>query len=198
MNKIISQNKYYNHLRSRSTLGKLYRRWWLYPLLNSQIEGLALDVGCGIGDMLAYRENTIGVDISSHTVDYCKSIGLKAQIMKPDVLPFPDNSFQSVLLDNVLEHIENPNNLIIEIKRVLNDNGILLIGVPGILGWNNDPDHKVYYDLPLLKDVLLGFGFICKNVIYAPLCESSFLSKRMSAYCIYATFISQVNILTKA
>lgn len=54
--------------------------------------------------------------------------------MTPDHLPFDSESFDSVLIDNVLEHIEDPNSLLAEIKRVIRPNGGLLIGVPGVLG----------------------------------------------------------------
>jgi SAM-dependent methyltransferase len=66
--------------------------------------------------------------------------------MTPDVLPFADASFDSVLLDNVLEHIEAPTLLLGEVRRVLVPGGRFLVGVPGQRGWESDPDHKVMYD----------------------------------------------------
>ena len=65
-------------------------------------------MGCGIGDLVRYRPNTVGVDINPYTVKSCKSNGLDVKLMEVDSLPFDDKLFESVILDNVLEHIEKP------------------------------------------------------------------------------------------
>lgn len=131
----MNQNQvYFDYLQQRSFLGKIYRNFWLYPILNRFLKGRALDVGCGIGDMLLFRPNTIGVDVNQHNVSFCLSRGGDAKFMDHNVLPFDDASFDSVLLDNVLEHIQDPAPMLLEIKRVLRTNGVLLIGVPGSLG----------------------------------------------------------------
>ena len=184
-------NNYFTYLGTRSKLGKLYRKYWLYPSLVRHLKGSTLDVGCGIGDMLAFRALTTGVDINPYAVDYCKNQGLDAQLMQTDLLPFPNKHFDSVLLDNVLEHIEAPNDLLKEIARVLRDNGTLLIGVPGKRGWLSDPDHKRNYNENTLKSCLSDAGFKCQHIFYAPLWKSSFISKHVSSYCIYALFILQ-------
>lgn len=184
-------NKYFSYLETRSNLGRLYRKYWLYPTLVRHLKGNTLDIGCGIGDMLAFRAMTIGVDINPHTVDYCKARGLDAHLMQPDELPFPNKYFDSVLLDNVLEHIEAPSNLLKEIGRVLRDNGTLLIGVPGERGWLNDPDHKTNYNENTLKSCLSDAGFKCQHIFYRPLWKSSFISKKVNSYCIYAVFALQ-------
>ena len=180
--------KYFNYLKTRSNLGRLYRKYWLYPTLVRYLKGSTLDIGCGIGDMLAFKASSTGVDINPHTVDYCKALGFNAYLMQPDQLSFPDKHFDSVLLDNVLEHIENPNQLLQEIGRVLRDDGSLLIGIPGTRGWLSDPDHKVNYDEQGLKLCLSNAGYNCIKIFYTPLWRSSFLSKRMRLYCMYACF----------
>src|SRR5437899_2599813 len=100
-----SDDHYFEYLQTRSALALSYRRWWLYPRLARRLEGLTLDIGCGIGDMLAFRPNTVGVDVNIRLVEHCRSLGFDACLMQPDVLPFEDGHFDSVLLDNVLEHI---------------------------------------------------------------------------------------------
>jgi len=103
----------------RSRLSGVYRRYFLYPRICHRLHGRTVDVGCGIGDFLQFRPNTIGVDINAHTVAYCKARGLDARLMEPDVLPFEDASFDSALMDNVLEHIAEPAALLRELRRVL-------------------------------------------------------------------------------
>lgn len=135
----------------RSFLGVIYRRYVLYPRLNFHLRGKALDIGCGIGDMLSYRRNTFGLDVNPLNVDFCKKRKLNAYLMKPNMIPFDDKSFDSVLLDNVLEHIESPSLLFKEIRRVLKPDGLLLIGVPGEKGFSSDDDHKIFYEEKTLQ-----------------------------------------------
>ena len=124
-------HKYFVYLKDRSRLGLIYRKYWLYPKLSKHITGKLLDIGCGIGDMLAFRPNSIGIDVNHYNIDYCLSRGLEAYFTPDEVLNFSNEEFDSVLLDNVLEHIERPKELLMEIKRVLKSGGVLLIGVPG-------------------------------------------------------------------
>lgn len=186
---MFNQNEiYFEYLKKRSALGALYRRYLLYPKLNQFLHGRALDVGCGLGDMLGFRSNTIGVDINQLNVQYCTSIGLDAHVMELDELPFPDGSFDSVLLDNVLEHIAKPGALLKEIRRVLKSGGNLVIGVPGILGMQSDLDHKVFYSEEALQTLANKMSFTVEHIFYAPLWRSHFLSQVMRQYCIYTSW----------
>jgi SAM-dependent methyltransferase len=183
-----SDEEYFRYLTQRSTLGFLYRKYYLYPRLSRQISGLTLDIGCGIGDFLKFRPNTIGVDVNPKLVQYCQSRQLDVRLMSPDSLPFENSSFDSVVLDNVLEHIANPKEILAEIARVLKPRGKLLVGVPGIAGYNSDPDHKVFYDKSKLVDTCEASQLVFASNFYAPI-ESSSLSESMSQYCLYATFV---------
>ena len=125
-------DKYYQYLKNRSVLGFLYRKFILYPKLNKRLQGKILDLGCGIGDFLRYNKNAVGVDVNENAVNDLKNQGLNVFHMDYDVLPFDNGKFDSIVLDNVLEHISNPEPLLLEAHRVLKKNGLILIGVPGI------------------------------------------------------------------
>lgn len=180
-----SQFEYSNYLQKRSRLGAFYRKKWLYPRIESLLGDQFLDVGCGIGDMLAFHRGAIGVDVNPYNVSFCKSLGLQASLMPFDQIPFEANTFDSVLLDNVLEHITDPKKLIEEIKRVLRPNGVLVLGVPGLKGQAADLDHKVYYDEASLEALAKKLGFRVNRYMYAPLFRSGFLSRTLTQYCIY-------------
>ena len=47
-----------------------------------------------------------------------------------------------MVLDNVIEHIQDPMPLLKECKRVLASKGNIIIGVPLEKGYERDPDHK--------------------------------------------------------
>ncbi|NTV72022.1 MAG: methyltransferase domain-containing protein [Azonexaceae bacterium] len=182
-----SHDEYFSYLMKRSFLGGVYRRNWLYPKISSYLDGLTLDVGCGIGDMLSYRANTMGVDVNSRNVDYCQSKGLDAYVMEPDILPFDSSVFDSALLDNVLEHIANPEPLLREIKRVLRPKGSLVVGVPGAQGFASDADHKVFYDEGSLVSALRDAQFSLRKIFHMPF-RSKFLNEGMRQYCVYGVF----------
>jgi SAM-dependent methyltransferase len=137
--------------------------------------------------MLAFRPNTIGVDINPRTIDWCRARGLDAMLMQPDVLPFQDGAFTGVLLDNVLEHLLVPEPLLSEIHRVLKVGGTLVVGVPGKRGYDAAPDHKTHYDESALTQKLLESNFVCRRLFHMPL-ASNRLSSRMSQDCIYGVF----------
>jgi SAM-dependent methyltransferase len=182
-------DQYFDYLRRRSPLGALYRRFWLYPRLARCLPGRCLDIGCGIGDMLAFRGgDTIGVDVNPKTVAYCRSRGATALVMQVDQLPFDVASFDSALMDNVLEHIEHPRPLLGEAHRVLRPGGRLVVGVPGRRGFACDADHKVFYGEAELRDNLAQAGFTMREAFHMPLGRSSWLDARLRQYCLYTLF----------
>ena len=181
-------NDYFEYLTHRSLLGAVYRSHWLYPRLARRLTGRTLDIGCGIGDMLIHRANTIGVDINPRTVAYCGMRGASAVLMEPDALPFAGGEFDSVLMDNVLEHIPQPQRLLSEVHRVLRPDRRLLVGVPGVRGWASDPDHKVFYDEDKLSACMAAAAFKTVESFYTPLWRSVWMARHLRQYCLYGLF----------
>lgn len=180
-------NSYFEYLQHRSRIGLLYRKYWLYPILTRYLSGQVLDVGCGIGDFLRFCRNAVGVDVNSRSIEWCQSQGLNAHIMEPDVLPFADDSYDGVMLDNVLEHLSEPTALLAEIARVIRPRGTLVVGVPGEVGYARDTDHKRFYSESALIDCMNSAGFLCKSVLHMPI-RSNLLSRSISQYCVYGIF----------
>ena len=181
-------DEYFEYLSRRSRLGALYRQHWLYPRLSRRLIGRTLDLGCGIGDMLVYRSNTVGVDINPRTVAFCNARGVEAHLMAENALPFRSGEFESVLMDNVLEHLPEPAPLLAEVRRVLGAKGRLLMGVPGTKGWNSDPAHKVRYNAGSLIEAGRRHGFDHLETFHTPLWQSAWLDGNVRQYCIYASF----------
>jgi SAM-dependent methyltransferase len=181
--------QYLAYLRGRSALGAFYRRHWLYPRLARRLRGKCLDIGCGIGDMLLFRPQTIGVDINPGAVQACRERGAQAHVMEPDRFSFDSFTFDSALMDNVLEHIAEPRPLLVEVGRVLCPGGHLLVGVPGRRGWASDPDHKVFYDEDSLRECVSAAGFNLMESFHTPLWRASFLDRHVRQYCVYGLFV---------
>jgi SAM-dependent methyltransferase len=182
----INSKQYFEYLKGRSNLSKYYRWYFLYPKLIRYLSGRVLDVGCGIGDFLSQYKNSVGVDINPYTISYCRQMGFEALLVK-NKFPFPSESFNGAILDNVIEHLTDPTGLLMETRRVLKDKGRLIIGVPGKLGYVADPTHSVFYDSQKLKKTLSDSGFRLIKKRYSPL-RSDWLDRNMRQYCLYGIF----------
>lgn len=86
--------------------------------------GSVLDLGCGDGtllDSLKLRGNNVeGLDISQEAAKKCEAKGHKAELFdfSDGNLPYADNSFDYVVMLDVLEHLYDPDTLLAEAKRV--------------------------------------------------------------------------------
>jgi len=94
-----------------------------------------LDLGCRYGDLTAYyvkNNEVIGVDIDENALKICKqNLGIHTCLQNlNEQLQFADNSFDVVVLSEVLEHLPYPEIPLKEIKRVIKGNGILVGSVP--------------------------------------------------------------------
>jgi len=186
--KQIVYDEYHEFLKARTFKSKLYRKYLLFPRLCKFLTGKALDVGPGIGDFVAFRPNTIGVDINPDNVEFCqKERGLDIRLMEINSLPFADEEFDSINMDNVLEHIEDPTLILSEITRVLKKDGIFVVGVPGILGFKTGPDHEVFYSKEDLKITFTNLGYSMVKIFSMPI-EWDWLDTRMRQYCYYGVF----------
>lgn len=97
--------------------------------------GSLLDIGCGDGLFLEMsgKEKSIigqGVDFSSNAVLRTRERGFNAQEIDftKDRLPFQDNTFDNVVILDVLEHLFQPDKILREAKRV--SRKYIIIGVP--------------------------------------------------------------------
>jgi len=132
--------------------------------LCSQASGSkVLDIGCsqGIVSLILGREgfHCTGIDLEERSLAVAKEALLKEdalvrrrvkfQASNAFSLPFEIDSFDTVILGEVLEHLTRPGKVLGEALRVLRDGGRLVVTVP--YGLNAFHDHKhTYYPLSLL------------------------------------------------
>jgi tRNA (uracil-5-)-methyltransferase TRM9 len=111
-------------------------RFRLWPHVKQFLDGIqpnsrVLDIGCGNGKNMLYRTDLqmIGLEYSEELCKIC--VDRKLSVVQGDArcLPFPDNSFDAIIMIAVIHHI-NPEEHIAtlnEIKRVLKTGGTCLI-----------------------------------------------------------------------
>lgn len=97
--------------------------------------GRYLDVGCAAGEFLwAAKESDWeyeGVDPSSEFIKIGKEhLGVNGRVCVLNDAAFPDGHFDAVSLSSVLEHIYDPYDLMLEIRRVLKPGGLLWFDAP--------------------------------------------------------------------
>jgi SAM-dependent methyltransferase len=90
-----------------------------------------IDIGCGnkpyINLFEPYAKSYVGVDISN-----------EADVVAPaEKLPFQNGRFDLALCFQLLEHCEDPQKVINEMKRVMKSGGFVLVSTHGI--WNYHP-----------------------------------------------------------
>ena len=104
--------------------------------------GTTLDYGCGVGQLsmlLARRGYAVtGVDISEQFIDAAKKkFGAQPSVVFEviDGLPlkFLAESFESIVTSSVLEHCTDVDSILLEFKRLLRPNGVVVIETPNML-----------------------------------------------------------------
>ncbi len=113
-----------------------------------------LDAGCGVGYGTAMLRNagageTTGVDSAAAILDVARETapeGLTYEVADVAQLPFPNGHFDVVVCFEVIEHVDDPDAVLDEFKRVMAPDGILVLSSP-----NRDrtvpgnPHHRYEY-----------------------------------------------------
>jgi SAM-dependent methyltransferase len=125
---------------------------------SDQIQGETLDVGCGHKpyEHLFHAGRYIGLEIDtphnriSKRADFFYDGGR---------FPFSDRQFDSVICNEVLEHVFNPDDFLAEIHRVLRYEGRLLLTVPFVWDEHEQPNDYARYSSYGLRHLLQKHDF---------------------------------------
>lgn len=98
-----------------------------------------LDVACGISTLgKAFSNDVYGFDINPEAVKTAKKRGVKARLGDVEKKwDYPDNFFDVVIASHIIEHVVNPDQLILEAKRVLKKGGLFIVATPNLAAWFN-------------------------------------------------------------
>lgn len=116
------------------------------------IKGAVLELGCGEGrgvELLApLGTSYIGIDKIKDVIDRLKSkfpdYEFKSGTFPP--FPFEDNTFDTIITFQVIEHVKEDEAFVMEIHRVLKPGGVALITTPNIkMTLSRNPWHEREY-----------------------------------------------------
>ncbi|OGU30268.1 MAG: methylase [Ignavibacteria bacterium GWA2_35_9] len=126
--------------------------------LGDNISGKTLDVGCGTKPYEKYFKSSEYIGLEIETT-------VHREVSKADFFydgtkfPFNNNEFDSIVTNQVFEHVFNPDSFLNEINRVLKKNGILLLTVPFVWDEHEQPYDFARYSSFGIKSVLEKNGF---------------------------------------
>jgi len=139
-------------------------------------QGVLLDVGCSerpYSELFApYVTRYVGLDYPPALLDKQPELWAILDRMKGAVdvfgdgrrLPFADESFQTVLSAEVLEHVMSPSALLQEMARVLKPGGRLLVTVPFIQPLHEMPSDFFRYTPFSLRNLVEQSGLVVERL----------------------------------
>lgn len=181
----------------------------LYNVINSLLEENSrhklLDIGCNNGVHTKRIEEhskaeVTGVDINDEFLSQASGRSIKC--LKVDLdeqdLPYPEECFDAVHCNQIIEHLRKTDHLVSEIKRVLKPRGYLILGTPNLASWDNrillalgyQPNYSEvsferFYGSPIrgeLEEITKPFGHLrlfTKKALIEMLTENGFNMERI-------------------
>jgi SAM-dependent methyltransferase len=126
--------------------------------LAKELNGRLLDVGCGSKPYEPYIavNQYVGLEIDS---ERSRTTSKADFFYDGKVFPFKNEEFDSLLVNEVFEHVFNPTEFLAEVNRVLKMNGKVLLTVPFVWDEHEQPYDYARYTFFGLKYILEQYGF---------------------------------------
>jgi dolichol-phosphate mannosyltransferase len=142
-------------------------------------KGKLLDIGAATGFFMNLAQkrgfDVVGVELSDFAAKKGREKGLN--VITGDLISqkFPSEQYDVVTIFDVIEHVPNPKELIIEVKRILKKGGVIVMNTPDAGSfwarvWGKNwqlivpPEHVNYFNIKNLSNYLSKNGFEVKLV----------------------------------
>ncbi|WP_154222387.1 class I SAM-dependent methyltransferase [Marinicella rhabdoformis] len=139
-----------------------YEHYHRYHMVAEWVEGkVVLDAACGEGygsHILSHKaDRVLGVDVSVEAIEHAKSeySNKNLRFMHSDILALdlPENSVDVVVSFETIEHLAEHEQLLAVFKRVLKDDGMLIISTPDKAEYSDKTGFENEYHIKeLYKD----------------------------------------------
>lgn len=144
---------------------RYYTRAILTEILPKYCVGVVADIGAGRGKyrplIMRYSRKYIALDNLSSSFQFGRDES-KAQL---DViggvaqLPFVDGAFDTVVCTEVIEHVEDPFALMVELNRILAPGGHLILSTGWIAPYHPEPKDYYRFSHDAFRYLFVRFGF---------------------------------------
>jgi SAM-dependent methyltransferase len=137
--------------------------------LAPRARGRLLDVGCGDKPyeqlFRPYVDEYLGIEHALTFHETSASARGKADMhYDGERFPLPDESFDTVLCVQVLEHTPNPHALMTEMARVLGQDGLLILSAPFSFRLHEEPHDYQRFSPHGLRELCTGAGFAIEEI----------------------------------
>jgi len=147
-------------------------------------EGNYLDVGFGLGFHLYIAQklgyHVYGTELDKDCIDFVQPYLLAAQLYNGDLLSakYENNQFNIINICHVIEHLIDPNSYLLELNRIVKNEGLIIVSTPNIgalayqlfrivnfLGFKiplivDGLEHTVIFNQKNLRTVIENHGFV--------------------------------------
>jgi len=146
------------HINNETTIEHLHRYTIAFQYITDKV---VLDIASGEGygsNLLSQSAAKVyGVDIDITAIQNAKEKYKKSNLNfivgSADEIPLPDNSVDIVISFETIEHHDKHEEMLTEIKRVLKNDGILIMSSPDKLQYSDKPKYKnPYHKKELYKE----------------------------------------------
>ncbi|HLG98190.1 MAG TPA: methyltransferase domain-containing protein [Bryobacteraceae bacterium] len=105
------------------------------------LTGRVLNAGCGDRDISPFLKNH-----GATRVDNCDRRSSIPDSILCDLVDVPveSNTYDSILCNAVLEHVQFPDRVMCELRRLLKPDGILVVCIPFLQAYHPAPDYRRY------------------------------------------------------
>jgi len=154
--KILDEERMNSQQRVFDTFSNLFN-----DILGIEFKGKILDLGCGDGalvNLLNTKKN-----IEAKGIDINQGINFES-----DSLPFKNKEFDIIIMYSVIEHLYDPGNILVEISKILKNNGHIIIITSNFdlshlricdRGFYNDPTHVHPYNPISIQHLMRLYNF---------------------------------------
>jgi ubiquinone/menaquinone biosynthesis C-methylase UbiE len=148
---------------SREQIERLYHRYHFALTLchGKDVLEVACGAGMGLGYLSQSAKKVVGADIDEHVLQIAKEhyIGrdnIELRNFDAQAMPFPDRSFDVVIMFEAIYYLPHPGKFIAEAARVLRKDGVLIVCTVNKewVDFNPSPYSVGYYSCSELEGML--------------------------------------------
>ncbi len=174
-----------------------------------------LEIGCGSGRLANIltlskkcRVYCIEKDTAMAYIARNKCVEMHNIDIEDTELPYEAGFFDCIVLGDVLEHMKEPEKVLINLKKYISENGFLIYSVPSIVNWHSrltiffgkfeyeqsgvfDKTHLRFYNLNSAKKLAQDAGY---RIIWLDVTPSIYLFKEKLNFLWYGMAVLWKNL----